>query len=72
MRSEGGREARYVGVNVPAAESDPATLDRVGLAASFGSATDLRVSSPDEWHEVIFARRRGRDLTGAQGAGHGH
>jgi hypothetical protein len=62
--TDAGREAAYVGVNVPAAESDPLTLDPEGLSAVIGPVSDLRVSSPDGWRDEIFARRRGRNIAG--------
>ncbi|MCL7977936.1 MAG: BatA and WFA domain-containing protein [marine benthic group bacterium] len=63
VRSDTGRDTRFVGVNVPAAESNPATLDTDGLASAIGSARDLRVSSGDSWPDEIFAARRGRNIT---------
>jgi hypothetical protein len=64
VRTDAGREARYIGVNVPAGESDPSIMDGEGLTAAFGPASDVRVSSPDEWSEQIFAKRRGRNIAG--------
>jgi hypothetical protein len=64
MRTDSAPDARFVGVNVPASESDPATLDDRRLAAVIGPASDVRVSSPDGWSDVIFATRRGRNVAG--------
>jgi hypothetical protein len=62
-RAATGRDIRFVGVNVPPAESVPSTLDSDGLATAIGSASDLRLSPPDRWSDEIFAARRGRDLS---------
>lgn len=62
LRTDQGTESRFVGVNVPAEESDPTPIDEAGLKAVF-DAQDVRVvRSESEWDDAIFARRRGRDL----------
>lgn len=63
VRSDTARDSRFVGVNVPAAESDPSTLDADGLAAALGSPSSTIVSTADGWSEKIFAARRGRDVS---------
>jgi len=65
LRSGTDRTSRFLGVNVPAGESDPASLDRPALARALGSGTVAVVEAPDDWTAGIFARRRGRDVGGA-------
>ena len=69
LRSDEGPESRFIGVNVPDSESDPTPIEEAGLRRVFPS-TDVRVvRSESEWADVIFARRRGRDLRPALIAG---
>jgi len=62
LRSEPDRENRFLGVNVPATESDPAPVDDAALARALGSEGAIVIDAPDEWTGGIFARRRGRDM----------
>ena len=59
---DGGTESRFIGVNVPAAESDPTPIAAAGLNRVFGSDAVRIVRSDSDWEDAIFARRRGRDL----------
>ena len=65
LRSGTDRESRFLGVNVPAAESDPTPLDEAALARALGSESPAVIEAPEDWTAGIFARRRGRDLSGA-------
>jgi hypothetical protein len=65
LRTGTDRESRFLGVNVPAAESDPAALDEPALARALGSEAAAVIEAPEDWTAGIFARRRGRDLGGA-------
>ena len=62
LRSGTDGESRFLGVNVPASESDPTPLDDAALALALGSGTAAISHAPDDWTSGIFARRRGRDL----------
>lgn len=62
LRSEPIRESRFIGVNVPATESDPAPVDDSALAQALGSEGAVVIDAPDDWTGGIFTRRRGRDM----------
>jgi hypothetical protein len=62
LRTDGGTESRFIGVNVPAAESDPTPIGAAGLSRAFDSNAVRIVRSEADWEDAIFARRRGRDL----------
>ncbi len=62
LRTFGGTESRLIGVNVPASESDPTPIGTAGLSRMLGSDAVRVVQSESDWKDVIFARRRGRDL----------
>ena len=64
LRSEGARDSRFLGVNVPAAESDPATIGEAELVRALGPGPMVVIDSAGEWTAEIFARRRGRDASG--------
>jgi len=69
LRTEEGVESRFIGVNVPVAESDPTPIDEAGLTRIFDSRDVRIVRSESRWDGAIFARRRGRDVRPALIAG---
>ena len=69
LQTEDGRESRFIGVNVPASESNPTPVGADALSRVIESE-DLRVvQSAADWEDAIFSRRRGRDLRPALIAG---
>jgi len=62
LRTDRGMDSRFIGVNVPDSESDPTRLGAVELSRVLDSDAIRIVQSEAEWRDVIFARRRGRDL----------
>ena len=62
VRTDGGTQSRFIGVNTPASESDPTPIGAAGLSRVFASDAVRLVRSAADWEDAIFARRRGRDL----------
>lgn len=62
LRTDGGMESRFIGVNAPVSESDPTPIGAAGLSRVFDSDAVRLVRSAADWEDAIFARRRGRDL----------
>ena len=62
LQTDDGPESRFIGVNVPASESNPTPVGADALNRVIESE-DLRVvRSAADWEDAIFSRRRGRDL----------
>lgn len=62
LQTDDGPESRFIGVNVPASESNPTPVGADALNRVIESE-DLRVvQSAADWEDAIFSRRRGRDL----------
>jgi len=62
LRTDRGAESRFIGVNVPASESDPTAIGGAELSRVLDSDAVRVVQSESDWKDAIFARRRGRDL----------
>ena len=62
LGTDRGTESRFIGVNVPVSESDPAPIGDSDLSRIFNSDAVRIIQSQEDWIDTIFERRRGRDL----------